>query len=122
MYCENYDTSSIVMPVRTDVLDRLLKEANYNSKKREYLVQGFQNGFLIGYKGKTRVRQTAPNLKFNVGDEIDLWNKVMKEVQLKRYVGPFGSIPFRYYIQSPIGLVPKDGGQDTRLIFHLSYP
>ena len=36
--------------------------------------------------------------------------------------GPFKNIPFEYYIQSPIGLVPKDSGKDTRLIFHLSYP
>ena len=32
------------------------------------------------------------------------------------------TIPFDNYIQSPIGLVPKDEGKDTRLIFHLSYP
>ena len=46
----------------------------------------------------------------------------MKEVKLKRYAGPFSEIPFDSYIQSPIGLVPKDNGKDTRLIFHLSYP
>ena len=58
-----------------------------------------------------------------MGDEIDLWNKVMKEVKLKRYAGPFNEIPFEDdFIQSPIGLVPKDQGKDTRLIFHLSYP
>ena len=45
----------------------------------------------------------------------------MKEVKEGRYAGPFESIPFDSYIQSPIGLVPKDGGKDTRLIFHLSY-
>ena len=33
----------------------------------------------------------------------------------------FDSPPFESYIQSPIGLVPKDGNK-TRLIFHLSYP
>ena len=44
----------------------------------------------------------------------------MKEVQLKRYAGPFDKIPFENYVQSPIGLVPKAGNQ-TRLIFHLSY-
>ena len=51
-----------------------------------------------------------------------LWNKVMKEVKLGRYAGPFKeeNIPFLNFIQSPIGLVPKAGGQ-TRLIFHLSY-
>ena len=46
----------------------------------------------------------------------------MKEVQQKRYAGPFDSkhIPFEFFVQSPIGLVPKAGNQ-TRLIFHLSY-
>ena len=46
----------------------------------------------------------------------------MKEVKLKRYAGPFQTIPFEHYIQSPIGLVSKDNGKDVRLIFHLSYP
>ena len=46
----------------------------------------------------------------------------MKEVQAKRYAGPYEQIPFDNYIQSPIGLVPKDQGRKTRLIFHLSYP
>ena len=48
----------------------------------------------------------------------------MNEVKLKCYAGPYESIPFKetHYIQSPIGLVPKDGGKDHRLIFHLSYP
>ena len=46
----------------------------------------------------------------------------MKEVKAERYAGPFEQIPFEHYIQSQIGLVPKDGGKDTRLIFHLSYP
>ena len=44
----------------------------------------------------------------------------MKEVKLGRVAGPFDSIPYDTYMQSPIGLVPKAGGK-TRLIFHLSY-
>ena len=44
----------------------------------------------------------------------------MKEVELGRYAGPFESIPFETFIQSPIGLVPKAGNK-TRLIFHLSF-
>ena len=57
-----------------------------------------------------------------MGNPTEPWNKVMKEVKEGRYAGPFEEIPFEYYIQSPIGLVPKDGGKSTRLIFHLSYP
>ena len=43
------------------------------------LVQGFKEGFDIGYEGPSNIKQTAPNLKLTVGDEVDLWNKVMKE-------------------------------------------
>ena len=44
----------------------------------------------------------------------------MKEVSLGRYAGPYTEPPFKNYIQSPIGLVPKSNNK-TRLIFHLSY-
>ena len=44
----------------------------------------------------------------------------MEEVKAKRVGGPFADIPFEFYMQSPIGLVPKLGGQ-TRMIFHLLY-
>ena len=87
-------------------------------------MNGFREGFSLGYRGPTNVKIKSPNLKLRVGDHIELWNKVMKEVKERRYVGPFleKDIPFDTYIQSPIGLVPKDGGKSTRLIFHLSYP
>ena len=101
----------------------MLTESKYDSKEIAFLEDGFINGFSIGYCGPEDVQHTSPNLKFReVGDPTTLWNKVMKEVKEKRYVGPFEKIPFKHYIQSPIGLVPKDGGRDTRLIFHLSYP
>ena len=104
------------------VLRNLLTEMKYDKAKTKYLIDEFQHGFDIGYCGPENVRQSAPNLKFReLGTHTTLWNKVMKEVAAKRYAGPFKKIPFDTYIQSPIGLVLKDGGHDTRLIFHLSY-
>ena len=44
----------------------------------------------------------------------------MKEVKEKCFTGPYDKIPFKYFIQSPVDLVPKSGGK-TRLIFHVSY-
>ena len=46
----------------------------------------------------------------------------MNEVKARRYAGLFKKqqLPFKNYVQSPIGLVPKAGGK-TRLIFHLSF-
>ena len=112
----------MISPVNADQLEKLLNESNYDKEKTRYLVDGFKHGFDLGYRGPKLVQQKSNNLKFSIGDKTELWNKVMKEVKEKRYAGPFSEIPFDHYIQSPIGLVPKDGGKKTRLIFHLSHP
>ena len=99
----------------------MLKQGQYNQQSTQFLVDGLTNGFSIQYQGDKTVQRKAPNLKLRVGNQVQLWNKVMKEVKLLRYAGPYETVPFEYYIQSPIGLVPKSNG-DKRLIFHLSYP
>ena len=119
---KNLDIKSIVTPVNADVLERLLVKTGYDRQKIKKVVTGFRTGFKLGYNGPRKIQKKSPNLPFAVGDGIDLWNKVMKEVKLGRYAGPFNKVPFKHFIQSPIGLVPKDKGRDMRLIFHLSYP
>ena len=104
------------------VFKEMLIESGYPMDEIAFLTDGFQNGFDIGYRGNTRVKRRASNLKLRVGNEVILWNKIMKEVGKRRFAGPYEDIPFEHYIQSPVGLVPKDNGKDTRLIFHLSYP
>ena len=118
----NLDLENVISPVNYSNLESLLKESAYDPVETAFLVDGFKNGFDLGYRGEDKPKIESKNLKFTIGNEVELWNKVMKEVQLKRYAGPFENIPFEHYIQSPIGLVPKDGGKKTRLIFHLSYP
>ena len=101
----------------------MLEHFKYNQYETRFLVNGFRFGFDLGYRGQsTNIQRNSPNLKLRVGSTVVLWNKIMKEVKLKRFAGPFEKPPFDEYIQSPVGLVPKDGGKDTRLIFHLSYP
>ena len=85
--------------------------------KLKFVIDGFKNGFSLGYQGKEDIQLHAPNLKLRVGSERELWNKVMKEVKEGRYAGPYKVIPFDHFIQSPIGLIPKDKGTQTRLIF-----
>ena len=95
MYYENYDLDNIVTPVNADKLEELLVKTSYDPLETKFIVQGFREGFSLGYCGETNVRMTAPNLKFHgVGDKVTLWNKVMKEVSLKRYAGPYTNIPF----------------------------
>ena len=63
------------------------------------------HGFDIGYTGPQNRQSNSKNLPFHVGDKVDLWNKLIKEVRLKRVAGPFKSIPYEYFIQS-LNLLP----------------
>ena len=123
MYFENYDLDNIITPVKVAILEKLLLKYNYPMEETEFLVDGFTNRFNICYEGLQTRKSKAANIPINpeVGNRTILWNKLMKEVKAKRVAGPFKEIPFDQYIQSPIGLVPKIGSDQTRLIFHLSY-
>ena len=119
-YFENFDLDTISTQIKPDVLDQLLRESEYDRHERDFIVEGFRNGFDLGYQGPEIRQSESRNIPFNIGNKFILWEKIMKEVKLGRVAGPFELPPFPNFIQSPIGLVPKAGNQ-TRLIFHLSY-
>ena len=121
-YFVNHNLDNIVTPVNMEILVKLLKEADYAEQEITFLEDGFKNGFDIGYAGPTERHSETNNIPLRVGTKVQLWNKLMKEVKNKRVAGPFKTVPFDNYIQSPIGLVPKKGSDDQlHLIFHLSY-
>ena len=107
VYFSNYNLDMIVMPVKVTRFIQLLHESNYNESEVQFLEDGLTNGFSIGYEGLQDHRSLAVNIPLMVGSEVDLWNKLMKEVKLGRVAGPFDEILFEHFIQSPIGLVPK---------------
>ena len=125
LYYENFDLENIVTPVDTKKLVKLLQESHYMEEEINFLEDGFLNGFDIGYEGPQDRQSSADNLPFqeSVGNKTELWNKLMKEVKAKRVAGPFEKIPFKSYIQSPIGLVPKTrwepNSSDLSLILRL---
>ena len=118
----NRDLTIIITPVNVNVLHNLLVESKYDTEETRFLVEGFKYGFDLEYQGPWKRQDQARNIPFQVGvgSKEDLWSKIMKEVKAGRYAGPYDQIPYRYFVQSPIGLVPKSGNK-TRLIFHLSY-
>ena len=108
------------MPIDLDRFTQLLTETNYDPEESAFLIDGFSSGFDIGYEGSQVRKFHSRNIPFTVGDKFELWSKIMKEVRAGRYTRPYEEIPYEYFIQSPVGLVPKVGNK-TRLIFHLSY-
>ena len=73
------------------------------------------------YQGPKDRQDTAQNLPLKVGSAFDLWEKMMKEVKMKGFAGPFDHIPFPNYVQLPVGLIKKKEPGQTRIIFHLSF-
>ena len=116
----NFLLHDIVTPIKIDKYKYFMELFGFEEEKKNYLLKGFKEGFDIGYRGPVSRQDTARNIPITIGSESDMWDKLMKEVSLGRHAGPFNRIPYSNYIQSPIGLVPKAGNQ-TRLIFHLSY-
>ena len=118
----NEDLRNIKTPILVNKLEELLHKTKYDHRETALLVKGFTKGFSLKYKGSYNRRDTAKNIPFTpgIGSKEEMWEKIMKEVKLGRYAGPFDEPPFPNFVQSPIGLVPKAGNQ-TRLIFHLSY-
>ena len=109
-------------PVNVKNLERLLRKLKYDVGESRFLVNGFSAGFDLQYRGPKHQRDTSKNIPFKaeVGDKFIMCQKIMKEVSLHRFAGPYNTIPYKWYVQSLIGLVPKAGGK-TRLIFHLSF-
>ena len=85
---ECFNINDIVTPINVDILQDMLHNANYDPDNTSYLTQGFRNGFDLGYRGPEQRIDLSANIPLRVGDPVDRWNKIMKEVELGRYAGP----------------------------------
>ena len=117
----NDQLHGIVTPIKVEKYTDYLLALHFNTEQARFLIKGFQHGFDIGYRGPRKRQETSENIPIRgVGSLEDMWSKLLKEVKLGRHAGPLRQIPYQFFMQSPIGLVPKAGDQ-TRLIFHLSF-
>ena len=114
----NYD-SNIVTPIRAEILDQYLQ--GYSQTKREFLVDGFINGFQIPFECNIQFRDCRNLLSARKLPHI-LKEKIIFELKAKRVVGPFYEPPFQDFTVSPLGLVPKKEEGEFRVIHHLSFP
>ena len=67
-------------------------------EKSLFLVKGFTEGFTLHYEGPRNRTNQGKNLPFNARNKCELWMKIMKEVTVNRYAGPFEQIPYECYV------------------------
>ena len=97
---QDLELENVITPVMVDKLVQLLKQSNYCEHETQFLETGFSQGFDIEYHGPVKRQSVSENIPFSVGDEVDLWNKLMKKVKQGRVAEPFETIPFENFIQS----------------------
>ena len=116
---EVQQVSSLPTPVSWKKLQLLL--VGYDEEKAKALVDGFQKGFSIHFRGDLIPADHKTLISAMQNPDI-VEDKLRKELDKGRIAGPFDSEPFPDFKTSLIGLVPKKTKGQFRLIHHLSYP
>ena len=80
------------------MLEDLLRFYQMEQEELNFIVNGFRYGFDLGYRGPQHRKNTSRNLRLWVGNKYDLWDKMMKEVKLHRFGGPFEQIPYEEFV------------------------
>jgi hypothetical protein len=93
----------------------------YNKHLRDFLLQGFEYGFRVGFSGPKDI-VISKNHKSACENVAACSELINIELRASRLAGPFVSSPFSHYHISPIGLVPKKDIGKFRLIHDLSFP
>ena len=107
-------------PVNTHLLASLLS-GHPSHGFTTYLLQGFTQGFEVGYHGN-RLPHSAPNLRSALARPHVIDTYLTAECQAGHTAGPFPSPPLSNFVVNPLGAVPKKRSGKWRLIMHLSFP
>ena len=106
-------------PINVDRLRKFLIN-HPDTNLVNFLIDGFCNGFSIGYTGSSTPGQCRNLLSARSNTEA-VSSAISKEVTRGNTAGPFYSLPFVSLHCSPLGAVPKKDGSH-RIILVLSSP
>ena len=88
---------------------------------KDYLLNGFQRGFLLDYVGPHKP-SSCKNLLSASQNPAAVEDKLSKELSLGRIAGPILERAFPSLRISPLGLIPKKTPGGFRLIHRLPFP
>lgn len=92
-------------PIKGNNLHKLVR--SYPDRKVAYLLaQGFEGGFLLNYHGP-RIKVEFRNMKSAIQHSNELAEKIKKEIDLGRVLGPFSAPPISNLRCNPVGFYHK---------------
>lgn len=116
----------IVTPLKADAWERAIKDLNLESEFAD-IPLGIRNGFRMR-TANTNLSHTRifRNHQSATSHPDVIIKHLMKELQAGRYSGPFNPSDLEHVIgpfcASPLGVVPKAGDNDFRIIQDFSFP
>jgi len=115
----------IVTPLISDAWEKALRASGIITQFQD-IPYGIRNGFDMGTHSAPSTTYTPPNHSSALTHPQAIKSYIHTELSLGRYSGPFSRSrleqligPFR---TSPLGVVPKPGTSDFRLVQDFSYP
>lgn len=110
------ENNKIVTPIKVEKLAIWLD----GYEKKDYILDGFTNGFRVGYTGHP-ASIVYKNHKSATQQPETIKDYIAKEIEAGRIIGPLNSLPSNFHC-APIGVVPKKEKDEYRVIHDLSYP
>ena len=112
-------SEALPTPVKAKSLAKYL--SGYPEKLCNHLLKGFLHGFRLHYYGP--LESSFSNNLVSASEHPDrVDQKLTKEIQEGRIVGPFAEPPLPNLRISPLGVIPKKVQGEFRMIHHLSFP
>ena len=114
--------------MRVDPWKECIEKSGYdidNEERCEKILEGIQYGVRIDYTGAREVGRYAINQPNALSDpvvKLKVTKIIEEDVSKGKKAGPFSSRPFPNLFCSPIGAVPKKGGNGVRVVHNLSAP
>ena len=112
-------SEALPTPVKAKSLAKYL--SGYPEKLCNHLLRGFLRGFRLHYYGP--LESSFSNNLVSASEHPDrVDQKLTKEIEEGRIVGPFAEPPLPNLRISPLGVIPKKVQGEFRMIHHLSFP